>query len=151
MNVETAIKPQCVIAGVPIRQVMTLWPHVKEHFASFQDRSKGTVTAGRLLDDVMHGKRQCWVALDGKEVKACALTEILDGAMPVVALNFCAGKNREGWWREMVDEIERWARSKDITRVGIVCRPGWAKSLKQLGYRETHRVLERDVKEDENG
>ena len=121
---------------------MAVWPYVKDYFASFEKRSKGELTAGQLLLLVIEKKLQCWVATDGKEIKACALTE-LSGKTVVFA--FCAGKDRDEWRDEMVDEIERWAAHIGANRVRIICRPGWTKELKTLGYRESHRVLEKDI------
>ena len=75
-------------------------------------------------------------------VKACALTEVCRKA---VVLAFCAGRDREEWRDEMVDEIKRWAKSRGLTRFRIICRPGWTREMKALGFKETHRVLEREI------
>jgi len=136
------VKPfHCV--GVQIAQMEAMWPHVEKYFKSFEQRSKGEVTAVGLLRQVMEGIRQCWVATDGDVVKACALTEICVGPLKTVMLNFCAGEDRDLWRDEIVRTIEEWAKSIDSKRVRIICRPGWTREIK--GYRETHRVLERDL------
>ncbi len=130
------------IAGVQADQMMALWPHVKDYFRSFEDRSDGELTAGELLTCVIDKKLQCWVATDGEVVKACALTEI---SRKTVVLAFCAGRDREEWRDEMVDEIKRWAKSIGLNRFRIICRPGWTREMKALGFKETHRVLEREI------
>lgn len=134
------------IVGVQRAQLMDVWPLVSRYFQSFAERSKGETTAGQLLADCAMGKRQCWLAIDGeKNVKACGLTEIASPSQTVI-FNFCAGEGRHEWREQMVDEIERWAREAVGSRkVVIVCRPGWTKELKGMGYRETHRILERDL------
>jgi hypothetical protein len=131
------------IVGIKPDQIMDVWPHVSGYFESFQDRSKGELTAGELLLHVIEKRLQCWIALDGKEVKACALTE-LSGTNTVV-FAFCAGKDREEWRDKMVDEIEKWTAHLKRGRVRIICRPGWVRELKGLGYKESHRVLEKDI------
>jgi len=130
------------IVGVQSHQMMALWPHVKDYFRSFEDRSKGELTAGELLLRVLDSKLQCWIATDGKEVGACALTEVIG---KTVVFAFCAGRNREEWRDAMVDEIEQWAAHIGANRVRIICRPGWVRELKGLGYKESHRVLEKDI------
>ncbi len=130
------------IAGVQANQMMKLWPHVKDYFRSFEDLSKGELTAGELLTCVIDKKIQCWIATDGDVVKACALTEVIG---KTVTLSFCAGRDREEWRDEMVDEITRWAKSIGVNRFRIICRPGWTRELKALGFRETHRILEREI------
>lgn len=121
---------------------MVLWPHVKDYFRSFEERSHGELTAGELLTHVIDKKLQCWIATDGENVKACALTEI-HGTTIVFA--FCAGEDREEWRDAMVSEIEQWATHLEARRVRIICRPGWVPELKALGYKESHRVLEKDI------
>ena len=130
------------IAGVQPDQMMALWPHVKDYFRSFEDRSDGELSAGELLTHVIDKQLQCWVATDGEVVKACALTEV---CRKTVVLAFCAGVDREEWRDEMVDEIKRWAKSRGLTRFRIICRPGWTREMKALGFKETHRVLERQI------
>lgn len=81
-----------------------------------------------------------WLALKGKEIKACALTEVGDG---YVILDFCSGVDRHEWRDAMVDEIRRWGEFIGCKRMKVICRPGWAREIK--GFKETHRVLERDI------
>ena len=130
------------IAGVQADQMMALWPHVKDYFRSFEELSKGELTAGELLTYVIDKKMQCWIATDGSVVKACALTEVIK---KTIVLSFCAGRDREEWRDEMVDEIKRWAKSIGLGWFRIICRPGWVRELKVLGFKETHRVLEREI------
>ncbi len=130
------------IAGVQSAQMMAVWPHVKDYFRSFEDRSDGELTAGELLTCVIDKQLQCWIATDGEVVKACALTEI---SRKTVVMAFCAGRDREEWRDEMVDEIKRWAKSIGVSRFRIICRPGWVRELKVLDFKETHRVLEREI------
>ncbi len=130
------------IAGVQTNQMMALWPHVKQYFRSFEDRSRGELTAGELLTHVIDKRLQCWVATDGEEVKACGLTEV---SKKTVVFAFCAGVDRDEWRDEMVSEIEQWAKHIGARRVRIICRPGWVRELKSLGYKESHRVLEKDI------
>ncbi len=137
------------IVGIQSHQMMDVWPHVKDYFKSFEDRSKGELTAGELLTHVIDKRLQCWIALgDGTpgqnapDVKACGLTEI---NKKTVVFAFCAGADREEWRDEMVSEIEQWAAHIGSRRVRIICRPGWTRELKSLGYKESHRVLEKDI------
>ena len=133
------------IVGVQSHQMLAVWPHVSEHLKRFEARSGGEIKAGVLLNQCIKAERQCWIATDGKVVKACALTEIQEGPLSTVLLAFCAGVDREEWYREMIDEIERWAASKGSRRVRLIPRVGWEPSLKKLGYRKTHVVMEKDI------
>jgi hypothetical protein len=133
------------IIGVPSTAVRTIWPHVEEYFASFEERAQGEVTAEELLSLVEAQHRQCWIAADNKKVWACALTRVDNNPLGTVQLDFCAGEDRDKWRDKLVHEIERWAAHRGAGRVRIICRPGWTKELRKLGYRETHRVLEKEM------
>ena len=133
------------IVGVQASQIMDIWPQVREHFASFEERSQGELTAQELAQLVMTTHRQCWVAVDDGKIVATALTRIENNPQQTVCLDFCAGEGRDGWRDALVDEIERWAVHMKSKRVRIVCRPGWTKELRTLGYKESHRVLEKDI------
>lgn len=78
------------------------------------------------------------VAVDGEAIKACALTTFAPNG--AVSVPYCAGEDRKEWQDALLDFIE--ARGVDVE---IICRPGWVRSarLKERGYRETHRVMER--------
>ena len=133
------------IVGIQAHQFMDIWPQVREHFASFEKRSQGELTAQELAQLVMTTYRQCWVAVEDNKVVATALTRIESNPVKTVCLDFCAGEGRENWRDEMVNEIERWAESIGSKRVRIVGRPGWCRELKSLGYKETHRVTEKEI------
>jgi len=135
------------IVGVQPEDIMDVWPYVKEYFASFETRAKGFLTASDLLTSVIDGKMQCWIAVGEEisDVRACGLTEIPKGRKKVVVFSFCSGKGREDWRDAMVDEIERWSRHIGADTLRIICRPGWTKEIKSLGYRETHRILDKEL------
>jgi len=133
------------IVAMPPDQMMAVWPHVLKYFASFVERSRGSIRAGDLLLDCINSKRQCWIASDSETVKACALTEVQEGPMNVVLLSFCAGEDMDEWWRDMIQTIQAWAKSIGSKRVMVVHRPGWKKFLAEEGYTMTHIVSEADL------
>jgi hypothetical protein len=133
------------IVGVQSAQMMAVWPHVSKYFASFEERSRGSAKAGDLLFQCIKAERQCWVATDGAEIKACALTEIQTGPMKVVLLTFCAGDDMDDWWPEMVATIKAWAKHIGAGRLTAIHRPGWEKFLKRAGFTKTHVISEVDI------
>lgn len=131
------------ILGVPPKDFPDMYPALEWHFQSFADRARGEATARRLVDEVMSGERQCWIAWDGK-VRACALTKVLDSAIRTVEMTHCAGEGREDWQRQMIETLTSWAREIGSARFRTINRPGWARFLKTMGLQETHRVMEVD-------
>ena len=86
--------------------------------------------------------------MEDSEVLACALTEVagLDNPKRTVTIDFCAGREREKWQHEIVDEIRRWAsEAVGAQRLRAVHRPGWKKHMRDMGFRMTHIVSEMDM------
>lgn len=127
------------ILGLQPEHVAELWPALKPSFDSFEARS--ATKAHEFLADILEKRRQCWIAWDGK-VKAVALTELSDKG---VTLTHCAGESREEWQTALVSEIERWGKSLEARNYTAVCRPGWKRMLKDMGFRETHVVMEKSL------
>lgn len=132
------------ILPVPPHEIGPIWPHIGGHFESFADRSRGEWTVGELVKEVARGNRQLWVAIDEGKIVATALTQVIDSPMHTVEITHCAGENREDWFEVALERIEEWGRQRGSRRMRIICRPGWVRGLKPLGFKETHRVLERD-------
>ena len=114
------------------------------HFDSFVERSNGEETVEHLISEVMNETKQCWIAWDGK-VKACGLTQVVNSAIKVVEFTHCAGEDRDKWNILMVDEIKKWAKHIGATRIRMYPRPGHTKMLKQMGFKETHRIMEQNL------
>lgn len=130
------------IRSVPASQFPHVYPLVARYFASFVERAHGGLMPGHLETEVVAGRAQVLVAVDGEQVKACALTSIAPNG--AISIHYCAGEDRTDWQDKLMDAIE----AQGVT-VEVTCRPGWAPWLKKRGYRETHRVMERRANEQE--
>ena len=132
------------IIGISSEHFPDVAPSVAWHFESFVDRSHGEENVEHLLAEVMNESRQCWIAWDG-EVRACGLTQLLNHDIKIVEFTHCAGKGREDWGELMVDEIRNWSKHIGAKRLRVINRPGHTKMLKDMGFKETHRILEQDI------
>ena len=128
--------------AAPLPDVDEYWPLVEWAFQNFEDRSGGDAEAGHLRQMVRNDERQCWVAMDGEQIYAVGLTEVIQPHKRVV-FDFCAGKDRDGWQELMVQTIETWAREIGSAGMRTYNRTGWTPFLRDQGYRETHRIMEK--------
>lgn len=126
----------------PLPDVDTYWPLVSWAFDNFEERSGGDATAERLREMVRHDERQCWVAMDDDRICAVGLTEVTEPHSRVT-FDFCAGQDREGWQELMVQTIEAWAREIGSVGMRTYSRTGWTPFLRDQGFRETHRIMEK--------
>ena len=135
---------ECKIHPVPAHGFMAIWPFVVGAFNSFAERCFST-TVESLVQDILAEKRQCWIAVKGEEVKACALTKVGRGEEAVVDMTHCFGKDREMWQEDLVETIRAWAVELGAKRFRTYSRTGWTPLLKSMGLRETHRIMEQDI------
>ena len=52
-------------------------------------------------------------------------------------------------WQHLISEIEKFAEDKDCKRMELIARPGWQKVYNNHGYKRTHVVLEKQIKQEE--
>lgn len=112
-------------------------PALDWHFRSFCRCGKWTPQ--ELIDEVLSGARQLWVAWDG-EVRAAVLTSVAWGECPVLVVSHGAGTGRKDW-AHLMDDVAEWGRQMGCKRLEVVARPGWERVFKDM--KKTHVVLEK--------
>ncbi len=133
-----------IVAPLKAKEIDRFWPLLEWAFTNFEERCGGDITAEELRDDVRDAAKQCWIALEGRDVRAVGITEI-HGPHKRVWFNYCAGRGREDWQTLMVEEIEAWAQRIGSAGIRTYSRTGWTPFLKGQGYRETHRIMEKSL------
>ena len=59
------------------------------------------------------------------------------------------GKQRNKW-QHLVKVIEDFAKENKCQMLELIARPGWQKVMNNFGYKRTHVVLEKQIKQEEN-
>ena len=155
------------------RELPDLWPLIRDRIASCCARSGGKYEPVDLLLNFLSGRMDLWLVLDdldqsashepphqpsrsavraasaalgdSRQIVALVITEIV--AYPritVCKLLACTGKDAQSWL-DLLAPIEAWAKSRGCGVMEPICRPGWERRLKPLGYRKTHVVLEKSL------
>ena len=52
-------------------------------------------------------------------------------------------------WQYLVKDIEEFAKQEDCKMLELIARPGWQKVLNNFGYKKTHVVLEKQIKQED--
>lgn len=115
---------------------------IEWHLNSFCERSGGSLTLDRLVEDIREQEYQCWIVLCGESVEACALTFLQNDATKTCVISHCAGHNYEQWAGQLLATIRVWSHSLGSTKLEAVTRPGWERVLRPLGMVKTHVILE---------
>jgi hypothetical protein len=94
------------------------------------------MTMKSITDDILSGKNQLWLILDGEEFRSFVLTEIKvaieDGRKSVMVAQL-AGEGGTAV-TPLIAEIEAWARSIGAVEMNFLGRIGWRKALAKEGY-----------------
>ena len=144
------------LRGTAPAELPALWRCIRDRIAGCCERSGGKYEPVDVLRNVLTGRMQLWLALDERSdsgeppseaagIKALALTEIVSYPRLVVCkLLACTGEDA-GRWIGLLAEIEVWAKERGCSVLEPICRPGWERRLKPIGYRKTHVVLEKSL------
>jgi len=58
------------------------------------------------------------------------------------------GRQRHKWQYLVTKDIEKFAQEEKCLVMELIARPGWQKILSQFGYKRTHVVLEKQIKQE---
>lgn len=152
MNIQIAAS-QSVVARekgqlnyVPADRIEAVWPEVESWFLAVEKRSRGRETAENLKDKLGRAQLQLWLWRTD-EVKALAVTEVLDlPGCRVCKIIIATGVDRRTWLATGIAAIEEWAALNGCAFVDPVCRKGWERELKALGYRTRHYQMSKDLR-----
>jgi hypothetical protein len=140
---------ECELVCVDPAHVHLVWPLVSGLIEAAMRRGDFSSFAA-VRDAVLGGDALLWLAWDGTEIAAAAVTELAatewrkvcvvvacGGSTPASA---GAGMRR---WIGLLEKIEEFARAEGCAAVRIIGRAGWARVLRD--YRTKRVVLEKHL------
>ncbi len=115
------VKAVCVNPEV----VDKIWPTVAPLIRRAIDKTGFSEFEG-IENDVLIGGSLVWLAWDGKDILAAAVTQITGEVCTIVG---CGGSGLRQW-QKLIGDLEDYARAEKCTRMRIIGRKGWARVLK---------------------
>lgn len=104
----------------------------------------GRYTVEDLVGQIEARDRQAWLVMQGKKIRALALTQISAEQFKTCWITHVTGDGlRE--WADAYLEIEEWARTQGCAKIEAIARTGYARFGKQYGLRQTHVLLEKEL------
>lgn len=93
--------------------------------------------------DVEGGISLLWIAWDGREVVAAAVTVIIHSPRHKICAVSCAGGINTRLWDLFMPMVENYAKAEGCDLVRVMGRKGWARVLD--GYRQPWIVLDKRI------
>lgn len=121
----------------PFERIASYGPQITAAFRKLVDRFPKDMTLKSIADEVLSGRQQLWLILEGEEFKSFVTTEIkvndYTGHKSVHLINL-AGEGGQDLV-PLIEEIEKWAAEQGADEIVPICRIGFRKPLEKLGYR----------------
>jgi len=124
------------------KRVHQVWPGVSHLIKSAMDR--GGLGDFKVVESEVHsGDALLWLAWDGHEIYAAAVTQIVGiNGHRHCTIVACGGHDIERWGF-LIGELERFAANESCKSVRIFGRKGWARMLPEYNIHSI--VLEKEL------
>lgn len=131
----------------PFERVAGYGQQITAAFKKLVERFPKDITIKSLADEVMSGRQQLWLILEGDEFRSFLTTEIktneYTGHKSVHLINLAGEGGLDVV--PLIEEVERWAESLGAAEVIPVCRAGFRKPLEKLGYRMDVSLFRKEI------
>ena len=142
------------LVRIPTKELDKIWGLIEK------DIRKALLYSGQLSDSAFvlktakEGKFQIWLLWD-KEQKTSVekyfgvvITEIVEKPLGKVCHIYMMTGRQRHKWQYLIKDIEKFAQEEKCSVMELIARPGWQKVLNQFGYKRTHVVLEKQIKQE---
>jgi hypothetical protein len=134
-----------MLVTVPRDRLGDWWAVVLPWLEAVERRSKGKESVAALRAGIEGEDLQLWVWWRG-ELRALAVTEVVRyPGTRRVRVRICTGRDRREWLAAGLAAIEQWAASLGCDSVEPICRRGWERELRALGYRCDHVIMRKGL------
>lgn len=133
------------LRGVPATQVDLVWTPVKHFIQAALDRTEGEMSIDDVYNALIDRDMQLWILLDEFHVIGALVTQILEFPNVKACRYVAMGGDVHGDFDEITGMIEQWAATQGCQRMEIVGRPGWARALRDHGYRQAYSYVTKRI------
>lgn len=134
------------VGAVSREGALVLWPVVAPLLAPAIELASSRMSMRTVRDWLEDGRYVLWVAhADDRVIKAAFLTrEAQYPLRRMLTIDGCGGSDMQGWLQAASDAFRSHSRAAGLDGVEMYGRTGWARALRQLGWRATTVMAELD-------
>lgn len=131
------------IALVPKEHVQDIWPEVGAFIGASADYTKGRYTAGDALNMLTERGYVLWVAFDDTAIQGAAITSFIQyPRKKALHIMFLGGEKSSGWIDQGLKTLQHYAFDSGCDAVEASGRPGWARALRDDGFKPLWQTFE---------
>jgi hypothetical protein len=121
------------------------WPQIEPWITAALSHGSIMYTPREVYNSLISRNMKLWLAFDGEELKACAVSHVFNYSV-AKCLNFlAAGGSDADEWLRFDSVICEYARLLDCEQVEFVGRDGWRKKAAPYGYRAVATVFRKAI------
>ena len=142
------------LVRIPTKELDKVWSLVEKDIRQALLYSGQLTNSDFVLQTAKQDKFQVWVLWDKKQKPTLdkyfgvGVTELIQRQLGKVChIYIMTGKQRNKW-QHLVKVIEDFAKENKCQMLELIARPGWQKVMNNFGYKRTHVVLEKQIKEE---
>ena len=142
------------LVKVPTKELDKVWGLIEKDIKQSLLFSGQLSNAEFVLKTAKEGKFQIWILWDKAQKTSVekyfgvVITELVEKPLGKVCHIFMMTGRQRHKWQYLVKDIEKFAKEEKCSMMELIARPGWQKVLNQFGYKRTHVVLEKQIKQE---
>ena len=133
----------CKIVLVSPDNLPYIWESVQPHLEAMEPHSEGELAPEDFYEAIHNGEMQLWLAVEGKELLASMVTQIIPYPRKRVLRIISIGGDGMERWLGYIPLIEDWALSMGCTSLECWGRKGWLKVLKD--WKCSYHIITKDL------
>lgn len=122
-------------------------PSITAAMHKLKDRFPREVEVPHLAQEIISGKRQLWLILDGDEFVSMVLTTIqtndATGLKTLLIPSFAGEEGQETV--PLISKLEEWGRENGCDECLIYGRRGWKRAVEREGYAEAMTIFRKPL------
>ena len=142
------------LVRIPTKELDKVWGLIEKDIRKSLLYSGQLSDAAFVLKTAKLGKFQIWILWDkGQNTSVekyfgVVITEIVEKPLGKVCHIYMMTGRQRHKWQYLIKDIEKFAQEEKCSVMELIARPGWQKILSQFGYKRTHVVLEKQIKQE---
>ena len=141
------------LVRIPTSELDNIWSLVEKDIKGALAYSSQLTDSNFVFDLAKDGKFQVWVLWDKEQKQTqnkyfgVVVTELIKRKLGKVCHIYIMTGRQRHKWQYLVKDIEGFAKEEGCLMMELIARPGWQKVLNNFGYKRTHVVLEKQIKQ----